>query len=83
MPVTATGQLNLSNKQEPHRYLARLTSQMHAATSRPLMWPSHVSTGQIWEERNFCTVQAKSGQIPMDLAFPNSFLQNEVWAIES
>lgn len=83
MPIRATGQLNLSSKQEPHRYLARLTGQMHTAISKPLMWSLHVSTGQIWEERNFHPVQAKSGQIPIDLAFPNSFVQNEVWAIES
>lgn len=70
MSIRATGQLNLSSKQEPHRYLARLTSQMHTATSRPLMWSLHVSTWQIWKERNFCTVQTKSGQISMDLASP-------------
>lgn len=46
MPIRATGQLNLSSKQEPHRYLARLTGQMHTAISKPLMWSLHVSTGQ-------------------------------------
>lgn len=78
MPVIATGKLNLPDKQEPHSYLAGLPAKCVVPLLGPQLVSLLVSAGWIWEERDFCIIQTKSEIMPMDLALPGSFVQNEV-----